>query len=84
MDSTVLVAILSFAGSAVGALSGIVVSARLTNFRLEQLEKKVEKHNGVVERTFRLEEAEHLTEEKIKVINHRIDDLEEIHKHIGG
>lgn len=81
MDSTILVAILGFAGSAIGALGGIVVSARLTNYRLEQLEKKVEKHNGVIERTFKLEEAEHITEEKIKVINHRIDDLEEFHRH---
>lgn len=45
-------------------------------YRIEQLEKKVDKHNNLVERTYRLEEALSLTEEKIKVANHRIDDLE--------
>ena len=45
-------------------------------YRIEQLEKKVEKHNNIVERTYRLEEATALQEEKIKVANHRIDDLE--------
>nr|DAG72634.1 MAG TPA: hemolysin XhlA [Caudoviricetes sp.] len=45
-------------------------------YRLEQLEKKVDKHNGVIERTYKLEENERVTEEKIKVINHRIEDLE--------
>lgn len=81
MDSTVLVALLGFAGSLLGTLGGIIVSARLTNYRLEQLEKKVEKHNGVIERTFKLEEAEHFIEEKIENIDHRIDTLEEFHRH---
>lgn len=45
-------------------------------YRIEQLEKKVEKHNKIVERTYRLEEATALQEEKIKVANHRLDDLE--------
>ena len=44
--------------------------------RIEQLEKKQDKHNAVIERTYRLEEAVMLHEEKIKVANHRIDDLE--------
>lgn len=48
----------------------------LITYRLEQLEKKVDKHNGVVERTYKLEESTALQEEKLKVINHRIEDLE--------
>lgn len=45
-------------------------------YRIEQLEKKVDKHNNLVERTYRLEEGQKLIEEKLKVANHRIDDLE--------
>nr|DAN97723.1 MAG TPA: hemolysin [Caudoviricetes sp.] len=48
----------------------------LITYRIGELEKKVDKHNSVVERTFRLEESTTLQEEKIKVINHRIEDLE--------
>lgn len=63
MDSTVIVSIISLIGTLGGSLGGILVANKLTNYRVEQLEKKVEKHNGVVERTYRLEgrmtEAEH-------------------------
>lgn len=48
----------------------------LISYRLEQLEKKVEKHNNLIERTYSLEERAAITEEKIKVANHRLDDLE--------
>ena len=76
MDGVILTAILGFAGTLVGSLGGIFASSRLTNFRLQQLEEKVNKHNQVVERTFRLEDNDKLMEEKIKVANHRIEDLE--------
>ena len=44
MDNTVIVALISLLGTLVGSLGGIMVSTKLTNYRLEQLEKKVEKH----------------------------------------
>lgn len=44
--------------------------------KLEELTRQVNKHNQLVERTYRLEEQMHVHEEKIKVANHRIDDLE--------
>lgn len=63
MNSSVLVALLSLLGTLVGSMGGILTANRLTNYRIEQLEKKVEKHNQVMERTFCLEgrmtEAEH-------------------------
>ena len=63
MNGTVIVSLISFAGTLVGTLGGILTANHLTTCRLSQLEKKVEKHNSIVERTFKLEgrmtEAEH-------------------------
>ena len=54
--------------------------AQVTIYRIDQLEKKVEKHNNVIERVYNLEKNEAVMEEEIKVVNHRIGDLEEFHK----
>lgn len=51
MSEVVLVGLLSLLGTLVGSLAGILTANKMTNFRLEQLEKKVEKHNQVVEKT---------------------------------
>ena len=80
MSETIIVAVISLIGTLGGSLIGVLASNKLTNYRIEQLEKKVEKHNNLVERTYHLEEEHKVEEEKIKVINHRIDDLEEFHK----
>ena len=50
----------------------------LIEYRLKKLEEKVDKHNNVIDRTYKLEELTALQEEKIKVANHRIDDLEKV------
>lgn len=55
-------------------------SNRLIVYRLEQLEMKVDKHNNVIERVYELEKSSNVTQEQIKVINHRISDLEEAAK----
>ena len=55
MSDTIIVGLLSLGGTLVGTFAGIVASSRLTLYRLEQLEKKVDLHNKVVERTFVLE-----------------------------
>ncbi len=73
----VIIALIGAAGSAIGGMIGIFVNTKLITYRIEQLEIKVNKHNNLIERTYDLEKAEELTKEKIKVINHRIDDLEE-------
>lgn len=80
MSDAVAVALIGLAGSAFGSLIGVVVSSKLTQYRIEQLEKKVDKHNHVVERMYALEERVTVAEEKIKVENHRIEDLEGFHK----
>ena len=56
MDNEILIAILSFAGTLFGTFGGILTSAKLTNYRIEQLEKKVEKHNNFAERIPVIEE----------------------------
>lgn len=66
----IIIAALSFSGSLLGTFGGILTSAKLTNYRIEQLEKKVEKHNNFAVRI-------PVIEEQIKVSNHRISDLEE-------
>ena len=80
MSETIVVALISLAGTLVGSQLGVIATARLTTYRIEQLEKKVDKHNNVVERVYILEKHEEVVEEKIKTANHRIDDLEEYHK----
>ncbi len=80
MDLTsIIVAALALAGTLAGSWLANRKSAALIAYRLEELEKKVDKHNQVIERTYRLEEQELLLEEKIKVANHRIEDLETSH-----
>mgnify|MGYP003391797791 CR=1 FL=1 len=80
MDNTIVIALISFAGTLFGTFGGIVTSQKLVNYRIEQLEKKVEKHNNVIERVYTLEKEKAVFEEEIKVANHRIDDLENFHK----
>ena len=72
----VIIAVLALLGTLGGAYFANRRSSALIAYRLEQLEKKVDKHNQVVERTYALEEKTGLLEERVKVANHRIDDLE--------
>lgn len=76
MSDAVVVALLSLLGTLVGSLCGILTANKLTNYRVEQLEKKVEKHNNLIERVYALEKHEAVIEEEISVANHRIADLE--------
>lgn len=64
--STIIVAVLSLLGTLAGSYGGM----RIMSYRIEQLEKKVEKHNSFAERL-------PVVEEQIKVANHRISDLEQ-------
>ena len=79
MSETIIVAILSLIGTLAGSLLGIVAANKLVIYRIEELEKKVEKHNNVLERVYDLEKSEAVIKEEIKVANHRIDDLESNH-----
>ncbi len=68
MEPEVMIGAFSLAGSALGTLAGIVTSSKLTNYRIKQLEKKVDKHNQLVERMV-------VVEQSVKSAHHRIDDL---------
>lgn len=70
MDTDIVCALLSLFGTLIGTLGGIVVSGKLTSFRLEQLEQRVAKHNNFAERL-------PVVEEQIEQITHRINKLEE-------
>ena len=69
MNTELWAAVLSFIGTLCGTFGGIIVSAKLTNYRIEQLEKKVDKHNGFAERI-------PVIEEKIKATAERVTELE--------
>ncbi len=73
MDNAVIVALLSFAGTLIGSLAGILTSAKLTAYRIEQLEKRVNEHNNFARRM-------PVIEEQIREITSRVEDLEEFHK----
>ena len=69
METEILVSLITLGGSALGTFAGIAVNSKLTNFRIEQLEKKVDKHNNVIERTVKLEE-------RIGAIDYRLKEIE--------
>lgn len=66
MSDTVLVGLLAFLGTVIGSVVSIITSNTLTNYKIEELKKQVEKHNNLIERTFRLEERESVLETKVE------------------
>ena len=76
MSEAVIVALIGLGGSAVGSLIGVLTSSRLTQYRIEQLERKVDAHNKLITRTYELEKRADIADEKIKAANRRIDGLE--------
>ena len=68
MENEIAVAICSLVGTLVGSLAGFMTANRLTNYRIEQLEEKVKKHNNLVERMI-------IVEQSTKSAHHRIDGL---------
>lgn len=79
MDVSVIVALITLAGSALGTFAGIAVNSKLTSYRIEQLEKKVDKHNKVIERTTELETWKESVVDELKEIKQKLQRLEEFH-----
>lgn len=76
MSGEVVVALITLLGSAIGTIGGIFATNKMTAYRIEQLEKKVNKHNQVVERMYEVEKNISVISEEIKNVNHRIEELE--------
>ena len=76
MSGEVVVALITLLGSAIGTIGGIFATNKMTAYRIEQLEKKVDKHNQVVERMYEAEKNISVIAEEIKNANHRIEELE--------
>lgn len=74
MSDAIIVAVLGFAGTLLGSLFGVLAAQKLTQYRLGQLEEKVNKHNNLVERTFKLEG-------RMDEAEHDIKDLKKFHIH---
>ena len=73
MSEAIVVALLGFAGTLLGSLFGVLTAQKLTQYRLAQLEEKVNKHNNLIERTFKLEG-------QMEECRHDIKDLKAYHK----
>lgn len=77
MTPEVLVGVLSLAGTLIGSLAGILAANRLTNYRIEQLEKKVDAHNTLIDRMYKVEEKTELHQAELVRINRRLTGLED-------
>ncbi len=74
MSDVVIVGLISLIGTMVGTFGGIMTSSKLTQYRIQQLEEKVDKHNSFAERI-------PVMEQRIKTCEHRIEDLEKESKY---
>lgn len=80
MDSTIIVAVLSLLGTVIGSLGGVLAANNLIKYRIQKLEEKVNKHNNLIDRMYKLEKNETLVENEIDGIKDAIDELKNYHK----
>ena len=80
MTENIVISIITLAGTMITAYAGVKKFSSLTDYKLNELTKKVEKHNNLVERMYCTEKNVGILSEKISVANHRISDLENIDK----
>ena len=66
METEIIVGILSLCGTFIGTLGGILATSKLTNYRLQQLEQEVAKHNTLIDRMYKVETRVTLLEDEIK------------------
>lgn len=87
MSGEVIVGLLALAGTIIGTFGGIMTANKLSNFRISQLEKKVEKHNQVIDRTYKLEEKTALIDQKQNEIQSDVteikSDIKNLEEHLA-
>ena len=76
MGDAVIVALIGLAGSGIGSVFGVIASGKLIEYRLKKLEEKVDRHNNLIERMFRVEGRTDVQEQEISDAKRRIEDLE--------
>lgn len=76
MTESIIIAIITGGFAFAGTIISNLATHSKTMYRIEQLEKKQDKHNSLIERMYQVEKAIDILDEKQKVANHRIDDLE--------
>ena len=80
MDGTTISGLFALIGTLAGTFGGIMTSTKLTNYRLEQLEKKVEAHNNLAEKVIVLQDADKMLQAQLEGIIKRIDGIEAMKK----
>ncbi len=73
MHSDILTGLFSFVASLIGTFGGIITSTNLTNYQIKELKKQVDKHNDVIERTYRLEEHSKYVDERISKLENEVE-----------
>ena len=66
MESQIIIGVLSLCGTLIGTLGGILASNKLTNYRIQQLEEKVNKHNNLIDRMYKVENRVSILEDEKK------------------
>ena len=79
MKTEIIIAILALLGTLGGSFMGVITANRLVNYRIEQLEKKVDKHNSVIERTYKIEKSIALIEEIVERNEDAVNELRGYH-----
>lgn len=76
MSETVIVALLAFLGTVLGSVLSIFANARLTNYKIDELKKQVEAHNGLIDRTYNLEKTQAVQDQEILGLDSRLKEVE--------
>lgn len=77
MTPEIIVSLISLIGTVFGSFAGILISNRLTNYRISQLEKKVAQHNNLIDRTYNIEKHNAVVDEEIKTLSEKINELDD-------